>query len=64
MMLLATKFMNGKCWGMSAPSSSFELPSSCLTECVYQSVVEGRIPHTIVKLLFTLIDENIKVTVL
>ena len=35
-----------------------------LTKCIFQLVLESQLPHTIVKILFTITTRNIKLTVL
>ena len=37
---------------------------TCLTQCIYQIVLESQLPHTIVKLIFELVLVNNKLTIL
>ena len=45
----------------SAPGATEQVH---LAECVYSSVLESRLPHKIVDLLFTITIQNVKLTVL
>ena len=38
--------------------------SSHLTGCIYELVLEGQLPYKVVNLLFTITDQNVKLTVL
>ena len=42
----------------------FQVGLSHLTECINQTILENELPHKIVNLLFTVTDQNIKLTIL